>query len=149
MTKTKICITCNKRKSVLAFSVDRARKGGRNCYCLKCARIRNNVYYSKPESKEVRKNTTLNRRYGIGISQRTELLQKQEGKCALCGREEKTYGRSLHVDHIHGMTGPKSIRGLLCDFCNGYFLPWTEKHARLMSPFVLAYVSSRPLLRNI
>ena len=39
----------------------------------------------------------------------------QEGKCAICGREEERFARSLHVDHDH-KTG--QVRGLLCHGCN-------------------------------
>lgn len=62
------------------------------------------------------------RKYLYGITQKeyAALLEKQHGKCAVCGDGETKVGRtgntrSLCVDHCH-TTGV--IRGLLCDRCN-------------------------------
>lgn len=41
-------------------------------------------------------------------------LVRQEGRCAICGRDLKP-GRGTHVDHCH-RTG--AVRGLLCSKCN-------------------------------
>jgi hypothetical protein len=50
------------------------------------------------------------RTYGISPEQYEEMLKRQGGVCAICGR-----GRKLCVDHDHD-TG--HIRGLLCKPCN-------------------------------
>ena len=42
-----------------------------------------------------------------------EMLEKQNGVCAICGKEPN--GKRLHVDHCHE-TGV--VRGLLCFRCN-------------------------------
>ena len=55
-------------------------------------------------------NNWLKRNYKIDINIYRELLKKQSGLCAGCGR-----ARKLIVDHNH-KTG--AVRGLLCDFCN-------------------------------
>jgi hypothetical protein len=59
-------------------------------------------------------------RYGLTLTDYSNLLKKQAGKCVCCGEGETKLGRSgsvrsLCVDHCHA-TG--KIRGLLCDRCN-------------------------------
>jgi hypothetical protein len=53
-------------------------------------------------------------KYGITPDEFLEMLEKQEGKCKICGNKPTTQ-RGLHVDHCH-----KSgvVRGLLCHGCN-------------------------------
>lgn len=53
------------------------------------------------------------RRYGITDAQYDDMLEAQNGTCAICNREPE--GKRLAVDHDH-TTG--AIRGLLCDHCN-------------------------------
>lgn len=70
----------------------------------------------------------LKKFYNLTIEQYSEMFEKQEGKCAICGNPETAtakYGkiRSLSVDHDHsccpGKTScGKCIRRLLCHFCN-------------------------------
>lgn len=50
-------------------------------------------------------------RYGITEADYQAMVERQEGKCAICFTEEK----KLHIDHDHN-TG--IIRGLLCSNCN-------------------------------
>jgi hypothetical protein len=59
------------------------------------------------------RNATLRRYYGITLEEYIELFDRQDGRCAICGREPKS--RALHVDHSH-KTG--DVRGLLCWTCN-------------------------------
>lgn len=79
-------------------------------------RERMNVYqreYRKKNLDKVRKATKeydLRTKYGITYEDYEELLVKQDGKCALCGRVSV-----LAIDHCH-KTG--KIRGLLCNQCN-------------------------------
>lgn len=58
-------------------------------------------------------------RYGITLKDYDELLQKQNGKCAICQQIEIKKNQhglvSLAVDHDH-KTG--KVRGLLCSKCN-------------------------------
>jgi hypothetical protein len=61
------------------------------------------------------KDTRLRRLYGITLAAYNELLQKQNGGCAICRAKEGDGGRPLYVDHNH-TTG--EIRGLLCGGCN-------------------------------
>ena len=55
-------------------------------------------------------------RYGVTAAEFAALLEKQGGRCALCGVEfADRSGRTLHVDHDHATN---RIRGLLCLRCN-------------------------------
>lgn len=65
----------------------------------------------------------LNRKYRLTPEGYGELLEKQAGCCAICGRRaQDSTGKILSVDHDHE-TG--RVRGLLCSHCNrglGHFL---------------------------
>jgi hypothetical protein len=52
--------------------------------------------------------------YGVTPEQYEQILNEQQGACAICRRIPE--GRVLHVAHDHAT---KKIRGLLCDMCNG------------------------------
>jgi len=55
--------------------------------------------------------------YGLTINDHSDLVKKQDGKCAICGLQpsnENKYNQ-FYIDHNH-TTG--KIRGLLCNKCN-------------------------------
>src|SRR5882672_12930961 len=56
-------------------------------------------------------------KYGITEEQYAELLRKQRGCCAVCGRHESVFRKKLSIDHDHNSG---FIRGLLCINCNRY-----------------------------
>lgn len=78
--------------------------------------------YGKTEHhKEKHRNSTLKRRYDISLNEYNQLLQEQNGCCAICGTTNEQMIKRMHVDHNH-TTG--KVRGLLCDKCNrglGFF----------------------------
>lgn len=63
----------------------------------------------------------LKTRYNITLDQYNEMLQKQNGKCDICGCKESALHNTtkkvqrLAVDHCH-ITG--KVRGILCQDCN-------------------------------
>lgn len=57
--------------------------------------------------------------YGLQEGEYAQLLDAQEGRCAICRRLAR--GRRLAVDHDHN-TG--EVRALLCYFCNKYLGQW-------------------------
>ena len=76
-------------------------------------------YYTRPGVKEKTRERQLKRLYGLTLLQYNQMLEKQYGRCKICGKTEER--KSLHVDHDHE-TG--RVRGLLCDDCNkalGFF----------------------------
>ena len=79
---------------------------------MKAARKRWNA--NNPDKVRAQQLRTQMRKYGITPQEYDALLEKQEGKCAICKETCAVYGR-LCVDHDH-TTG--KIRGLLCNHCN-------------------------------
>lgn len=73
-----------------------------------------------PESKKRYSQTEflyrLKNRYGLRFDDYTEILERQLGRCAICGAEKPGgKGKRMSVDHCH-RTG--KVRGLLCSRCN-------------------------------
>mgnify|MGYP001496370973 CR=1 FL=1 len=72
-------------------------------------------YKNNDEWRNRKKNTQLIKEYGITLDDYNNLLEKQNYKCAICGRNFKDAIKGLYIDHNHE-TG--KIRGLLCLQCN-------------------------------
>jgi hypothetical protein len=76
------------------------------------------VYWKKynSENKDRRRWIVRKCKYGITPSEFESLLERQNGKCAICDAEfAKVQARAPHIDHC-SETG--RIRGLLCSRCN-------------------------------
>ena len=127
---TKTCKRCKIVRLLSAFgrvSCPRNRNGHRplipDSVCRQCnAEIRRewrkkNLARDTANQRKIR----LRHSYGITEQQYLEMLKKQKGVCAICGKPETTkskrtgVARTMSVDHDH-RTG--IIRGLLCFFCN-------------------------------
>lgn len=65
--------------------------------------------------KEKAKNRHLIKSYGITLEEYNKKLEDQVFSCALCGKHQSNFKRSLAVDHNH-KTG--KVRGLICLHCN-------------------------------
>ncbi len=59
------------------------------------------------------KNYRYQTKYGITVQERNQMLEWQDGKCAICGKDESN--KQLAVDHCHKQG---HVRMLLCDDCN-------------------------------
>jgi hypothetical protein len=57
----------------------------------------------------------VKKKYGITLNEVYQILDKQEGKCAICGTHQDDLGKALAIDHDHKIN---NVRGLLCDKCN-------------------------------
>ena len=73
----------------------------------------------RAENREVLRDKERQRKFGITRNEYVELFNKQNGKCAICHKEETATRngvvKSLAVDHCHSSG---RIRGLLCSDCN-------------------------------
>lgn len=72
------------------------------------------VWSRNKTTKISRRRSKLKMKYGITLEEYATLLEKQGGACAICKQPppDNTY---LAVDHDHET---KTVRGLLCLFCN-------------------------------
>lgn len=119
MIEKKQCQMCKVTKLVAEFHKSKTTKSGYSSYCKTCKYEANKTSNRKRMSEdrikflEQRKNWHLKITYGIGLDEYKTMLEKQNGACAICLREEK--GRMLAVDHSHATN---EIRGLLCGKCN-------------------------------
>ena len=102
--EAKVCPACGIEKSADEFYKSRGAVGGLFSYCKDCDRHRIRLL-----------------RYGLTREQYEEMVEAQQGCCALCGREEE-----LVVDHSHASG---AVRALLCGHCNrgiGHFFDSTD-----------------------
>ena len=67
-------------------------------------------------NKDLAKEGTWRRKYGLTREGYNKLLEEQDNKCSICGAEEPG-GKNIyfHVDHCHAKG---HVRGLLCGTCN-------------------------------
>jgi hypothetical protein len=103
-----LCRRCKEQKPLDSF-VKATTQSGYAYTCKDC-----NEEWRK-SNKNVLKNSTLQKLYGITLQEYEDLLKMQNGVCAICGCPEIESNFGLHVDHNHE-TG--QVRGLLCKNCN-------------------------------
>jgi len=107
------CAKCKKEKPICEFSKDKYRRiNGVSVYCKKCASKINKLDYKLHEERF--RNNDLKKKFGISLSKYNDLLNLQNGVCAICGKLNE-YNRRLSVDHNHKTN---EVRGILCDLCN-------------------------------
>lgn len=70
------------------------------------------------EARAAQRLYRLLRKYGLTIEEYDEIMERQDGGCAIChATPEEGSGRweRLHVDHDHAT---ERVRGILCHNCN-------------------------------
>ena len=122
---SKQCTKCNQVKLLTEFHKVNGKSEKRRSICKLC---HNKIYRdnyrknpekykeytnSKPYRPELKRKANL-KTFGLTIQQYEEMLQQQNGVCAIC-LETCTSGKRLAVDHCHA-TG--KVRQLLCRRCN-------------------------------
>ncbi len=97
--KQRKCPKCGKTKDASEFGYNRTNAHGLKCWCKICT--------TKERSQ----------RYDIVYPYYKELLEKQNGKCAICGHADSNNIRTQRfaIDHNHKT---EMVRGLLCTKCN-------------------------------
>ena len=105
------CPKCKTDKLISSFSRDKHAPLEVSIYCRDCQHVKARVrYVANPDAY---KHASLIKKFGLSLDEYRKILEKQNGKCAICGFSPN--GKSLAVDHNH-KTG--NNRGLLCDRCN-------------------------------
>lgn len=98
---TRKCSHCGCVKSINEFASDRRELLGKAYRCKVC-------------DNNIRRNNHIKKKFNISADAYEDLLNKQNGVCAICNLHDAS-GQRLAVDHEHE-TG--RIRGLLCFSCN-------------------------------
>jgi hypothetical protein len=124
---------CGEVKGPDDFPRDRGRRAGRGTNCLPCAAKKVEHYrklvspelYAARRKANYGRNRETYRRYklkvnfGLTLEQYQEMLERQNGRCAICLQPESgtMHGRpiDLAVDHDHATA---AVRQLLCGNCN-------------------------------
>jgi hypothetical protein len=122
----KRCTKCGEVKPLSEFYKNKRQSSGLNPSCKACkgkyykgylssnrekVNARNKAY--REANPDWYTNQMLKNSYNLTVSEYTEMLNAQNGVCAVCGGNNK--GKRLAVDHDH-KTG--AVRGLLCFKCN-------------------------------
>jgi hypothetical protein len=132
----KKCQKCEADKELKFFSKDKRSPDGKMRRCKQCmssdykkwykdnpekiAVLREKdkeyrkEYYSDPKRREQYRIWYIIREYNLSEEDYLKLLEKQNNKCKICNKPEKS-GRNLAIDHCHKTN---KIRGLLCNQCN-------------------------------
>ena len=116
-TGHRICPTCAATCSGCGIALTKENQDSRSfekrkCYvCKHCVSER----IKKHSSPEKQRDYDLKRFYGITQREYEIILEKQDGKCAICLVSSDDYGKRFHVDHCHTTN---KVRGLLCSSCN-------------------------------
>ena len=101
------CSKCGKLKELNQFTQ-------RQTQCKQCISEYNAQYHKKNAIS--RRDYKLKTKYGISHNEYLEMLERQEGCCAICHTSaSEEHNQLLVVDHCH-TTG--NVRELLCRNCN-------------------------------
>lgn len=119
---SKLCIGCKSELPIAQFSKFSGSRDGYAARCRKCYGLR-----------------ARSLRYGIPVSEFSEMIQKQDSKCSIC----KTKTERLHTDHCH-RTGV--VRGFLCSNCNTAI--GLLKDSRTIVSSMLKYIEQFSLLSH-
>jgi len=121
--------TCPKCGEAKTWEKDSSAKHGYRWKCVPCRNKESNAYYEANRESlleqsrenyepEEERRDALWRKYRLTPEQYDDLVERQDGRCAICHAQESgsRWGDGVwFVDHCHS-TG--EVRGLLCRSCN-------------------------------
>lgn len=121
----KYCPACKQILNLTEFSTMKVRNGI-SSHCKSCNNQRSKEYMKTPHGQEKKEeyykkrkekyvDRKLRKKFGISYEQYKKILDRQDGKCSICGKTPEENKKLLAVDHNH-LTGKN--RGLLCSSCN-------------------------------
>jgi hypothetical protein len=109
----KLCTKCGEEKKLKCFYPDKRKRFNVTSQCIECMTLTRNSQKSQHRERNLKRN------YNITLEIYNKILESQNSRCAICGKEETVVIRknllNLAVDHDH-KTG--KVRGLLCGNCN-------------------------------
>jgi hypothetical protein len=121
----KVCPKCNIEKPSSDFHKERANKDGLHYMCKLCNSERSKKRYREnrekinryhkewtKDNKDIIRNGSYQRLYGISLDDYNEMLEEQNNSCYICEDDSQS---PLFVDHCHSNG---KVRGLLCKKCN-------------------------------
>jgi hypothetical protein len=120
--------------------------------CTVCHNMWGRNYYRTSSLRRTKQRQSyVLRKYGVTMSALDEMLVRQDGRCAICGKRwhecttakrsigDDAFLRFLYVDHDH-RTG--KVRGILCNACNTAIGLFEEDPLRLIT--ALRYLETKP-----
>ena len=112
----KTCTGCKLELADSFFGKRSRNVNGLQSKCKKCFNeISRRYNASKSDSGwKYGRNSWYKRKYGITYQDKVDMLNGQDGACAIC-KKDMNLDNKCHVDHDH-VTG--IVRGLLCSKCN-------------------------------
>ncbi|MDK0525025.1 endonuclease VII domain-containing protein [Streptomyces sp. ML-6] len=109
-------------------------------YCRICTNARERARYVARGGSDYAYAQSLKYNYGLTMEEYLARVEKQGGRCAVCGEKSD---RRLHVDHNH-RTG--AVRDLLCEWCNHAIGKARDDPARLraMADYLERHAEAAP-----
>lgn len=110
------CKRCEVVKPAVAFRPHKDCRGGRVKTCRTCYHATARLWNERNSErfKEIGREGSYRRRYGLTVEQFERMSEEQGHACAICDKPCATYSR-LSIDHDHRTM---AIRGALCHSCN-------------------------------
>ncbi len=116
------CTKCLVERPISEFAPRRDRPGSYVSHCRICLNIQAKDWYWQNREKKLaqkrkqyRDNNERGLRYGVTGEELVAMYERQDHRCAWCGRHERDLDKILYIDHCHN-TG--EVRRLLCFDCN-------------------------------
>jgi hypothetical protein len=110
----KVCQVCERELPLSEF-VKHKRRDWYATHCKSCKYVLHKRYRQEnlQRVRDIERKHKLKKAYGISVEEYNSMLNKQNGRCAICRNSPDN--KRLCVDHCH-VTG--RVRGLLCQKCN-------------------------------
>ena len=110
------CSSCLKAKPLEEFYKSRLEKNSKQC--IECHK----AYHKQDDVRLRRRDTSLQKYFGITLEDYKGLLDKQENKCPVCLEKFEENNYSYPVDHAHAGPNAGVIRAIVHDRCNRFVL---------------------------
>lgn len=150
--ETKLCKSCDKQKPLDEFGKKFSKQNNKYYYVSKCRPCTAEAQREWNKSNRPKVNSyalkyRLRDNFNMTVTQYQDMMNAQEGKCAICRRE--FVGKNLAVDHDHSCCPGKTscgscVRGLLCNSCNGALGMVADNTDTLRS--MIGYLEDKDLL---